>query len=48
MSPGTLNARLENDLPALSASVVGKTQALYLINPHNPTGTVTGSTLLLL
>lgn len=36
-----LNARLENDLPALSANIVGKTRALYLINPHNPTGTVT-------
>jgi histidinol-phosphate aminotransferase len=36
-----LNARLENDLPALSANIVGKTRALYLINPRNPTGTVT-------
>jgi len=36
-----LNSRLENDLPALSDSIVAKTRALYLINPHNPTGTAT-------
>ena len=38
--PVPLNAQYENDLPALSAAVTSKTRALYLINPHNPTGTV--------
>ena len=35
-----LNAQDENDLPALRAKVSAKTRAVYLINPHNPTGTV--------
>lgn len=35
-----LNAKLENDLPALEAAVNAKTQALFLVNPHNPSGTV--------
>jgi histidinol-phosphate aminotransferase len=35
-----LNDNLENDLPALSARVNGKTRAVYLVNPHNPSGTV--------
>ena len=34
-----LNAKLENDLPTLSRAVVGDTRALYLVNPHNPSGT---------
>jgi histidinol-phosphate aminotransferase len=38
--PVPLNPKYENDLPALAAKVTGKTRALYLINPHNPTGTV--------
>jgi histidinol-phosphate aminotransferase len=38
--PVPLNQRYENDLPELAAKVTGKTRALYLINPHNPTGTV--------
>jgi histidinol-phosphate aminotransferase len=38
--PVPLNANFENDLEALSAAVHAKTRALYLINPHNPTGTV--------
>jgi histidinol-phosphate aminotransferase len=38
--PVPLNARYENDLDALAAKVNTKTRALYLINPHNPTGTV--------
>jgi histidinol-phosphate aminotransferase len=38
--PVPLNAKYENDLPSLAAKVNGKTRALYLINPHNPTGTV--------
>ena len=40
--PVPLNAKYENDLPALTAKVNEKTRALYLINPHNPTGTVNG------
>ncbi len=35
-----LNDRFENDLPALAAKIGHKTRAVYLINPHNPTGTV--------
>jgi histidinol-phosphate aminotransferase len=38
--PVPLNAQYENDLDALAAKVNAKTRALYLINPHNPTGTV--------
>jgi histidinol-phosphate aminotransferase len=38
--PVPLNAAYENDLPALAARVNSKTRAIYLINPHNPTGTV--------
>ena len=38
-----LNSRLENDLPALAARVNERTRTLYLVNPHNPTGIVTGS-----
>lgn len=38
--PVPLNARYENDLDALDARVNARTRALYLINPHNPTGTV--------
>jgi histidinol-phosphate aminotransferase len=38
--PVPLNQKYENDLPELAAKVTGKTRALYLINPHNPTGTV--------
>ena len=35
-----LNAAFENDLPALEGRINAHTRALYLINPHNPTGTV--------
>lgn len=35
-----LNARLENDLPALAAAIDGTTLAVSLVNPHNPSGTV--------
>ncbi len=38
--PVPLNANYENDLAALSAKINSRTRALYLINPHNPTGTV--------
>ncbi len=35
-----LNDRLENDLPALAARVTPRTRAVFLVNPHNPSGTV--------
>ncbi len=35
-----LNEQKENDLPALAAKINDKTQAIYLVNPHNPSGTV--------
>ena len=35
-----LNSRLENDLPAISGKVNQHTRAVYLVNPHNPTGIV--------
>lgn len=35
-----LNADLENDLPAIAARVTDRTRSIYLVNPHNPTGTV--------
>ncbi|WP_035644794.1 histidinol-phosphate transaminase [Bradyrhizobium sp. ORS 285] len=39
-----LNAALENDLPAIAAAVDGTTRAVYLVNPHNPSGTVSDAT----
>jgi histidinol-phosphate aminotransferase len=35
-----LNARFENDLPALAAAIDQRTLAVSLVNPHNPSGTV--------
>lgn len=35
-----LNDRLENDLPEIAASINEQTRAIYLVNPHNPSGTV--------
>jgi histidinol-phosphate aminotransferase len=35
-----LNDRFENDLPAISARMNAQTRAIYLVNPHNPSGTV--------
>ena len=35
-----LNAQFRNDLPALLNRITPRTRALYLVNPHNPTGTV--------
>ena len=35
-----LNDRLENDLPAIAGRVNERTRAVYLVNPHNPSGTV--------
>jgi len=36
-----LNARLENDLPSIESRVNEHTRAVYLVNPHNPTGIAT-------
>jgi histidinol-phosphate aminotransferase len=38
-----LNDRLENDLPAIAAKINERTRAVYLVNPHNPSGTVSES-----
>jgi histidinol-phosphate aminotransferase len=38
--PVALNAQYQNDLPALSGKVNQRTRAIYLVNPHNPAGTV--------
>ena len=35
-----LDDQLSNDLPALSAAITGDTRALFVVNPHNPSGTV--------
>jgi histidinol-phosphate aminotransferase len=35
-----LNGDHQNDLSALAARVDRRTRAIYLVNPHNPTGTV--------
>lgn len=37
--PVPLDARLENDLPALTRAITGTTLAVSLVNPHNPSGT---------
>jgi histidinol-phosphate aminotransferase len=39
--PVPLNATMQNDLPAIAAKVNARTRAVFLVNPHNPTGTVT-------
>jgi histidinol-phosphate aminotransferase len=41
--PVPLDARYQNDLPALTAKINKRTCAIYLVNPHNPTGTVNES-----
>jgi len=38
-APVPLDARLENDLPALRARLGARTRAVFLVNPHNPSGT---------
>jgi histidinol-phosphate/aromatic aminotransferase/cobyric acid decarboxylase-like protein len=38
--PVPLNEHYENDLSALSAKINARTRAIYLVNPHNPSGTV--------
>jgi len=37
-----LNARFTNDLDGLREKLSARTKAVYLVNPHNPTGTVSG------
>jgi histidinol-phosphate aminotransferase len=38
--PVALDASLGNDLAGLGARASGRTRALFLVNPHNPSGTV--------
>lgn len=35
-----LNAELENDLNTFEAAITDKTEAVFLVNPHNPSGVV--------
>ena len=38
-----LNAAQENDLDAIAARITPQTRAVYLVNPHNPSGTVSAA-----
>src|SRR5262245_49297321 len=38
-----LDAGFQNDLAAIEAKVNSRTRAIYLVNPHNPSGTVSDS-----
>ena len=38
--PVPLNAQYQNDLTTLRSKINARTRAIYLINPHNPTGTI--------
>lgn len=38
--PVPLDAELRNDLPALERALTPRTRAVFLVNPHNPSGTV--------
>lgn len=38
--PVPLDAQQRNDLAAIAAKVTSKTRAVYLVNPHNPSGTI--------
>jgi histidinol-phosphate aminotransferase len=40
-----LDQHLQNDLPAIAAKVSARTRAIYLVNPHNPTGTVSDAAM---
>lgn len=44
--PVPLDGKLENDLPALSTAIDAGTLAVSLVNPHNPSGTVSDSAAL--
>lgn len=37
--PVPLNSRHENDLEAIEAKISGRTKAIFIVNPHNPSGT---------
>src|ERR1700724_4090874 len=39
-----LDEHLQNNLPAIAAKVGPRTRAIYLVNPHNPSGTVSDAT----
>lgn len=41
-----LSRSLENDLPALAARINERTAALFLVNPHNPSGVVSDPAVL--
>jgi histidinol-phosphate aminotransferase len=41
--PVPLDGRLQNDLAAFREIVSKRTRAVFLVNPHNPTGTVTAA-----
>ncbi len=41
--PIPLGPRMQNDLAAIAAKVNSRTRAVFLVNPHNPTGTVMDS-----
>jgi histidinol-phosphate aminotransferase len=38
--PIPLSGSMQNDLPAIAAKLNSRTRAVFLVNPHNPTGTV--------
>jgi histidinol-phosphate aminotransferase len=38
--PVPLNRDMRNDLPTIASKVNERTRAVFLVNPHNPTGTV--------
>jgi histidinol-phosphate aminotransferase len=38
--PIPLGPSMQNDLPAIAAKINPRTRAVFLVNPHNPTGTV--------
>ena len=44
--PVPLSDRWENDLPALQARITPRTRAVFVVNPHNPTGTVNDAAVL--
>jgi histidinol-phosphate aminotransferase len=44
--PVPLDAELKNDLAALERKLTARTRAVFLVNPHNPSGTLSEPTLL--
>jgi histidinol-phosphate aminotransferase len=41
-----LDDRLQNDLPAIEARVGANTRAVFIVNPHNPSGTLSDNSTL--